>query len=135
MPARGSRRRAVTCSDDSIEGTEYWFGEPTPSRRNTPQAHLLSVYDEYVASYKGHAVIGGEEISRRLRLFGNALTGIVILEGIVVGTWKRVLTPREARVEIQLLRRVAAEDRKAILEAAERYAQFHGVQAALSWAT
>jgi hypothetical protein len=31
----------------------------------------------------------------RLRAFGNAVTGVLVLDGVVAGTWKRTLTKHE----------------------------------------
>ncbi len=114
-----------------FEGQEYWFGEPVKSTRMASPGHLLSVFDEYVSSYKGHSSIAPDEISRRLRAFGNALTGIMVLGGIVVGTWKRVLTQHEAIFKLDPFRRLATDERLAIAVAADRYAEFHGVEARL----
>jgi hypothetical protein len=115
-----------------FEGVEYWAGEPVKYSPPARRAHLLSVYDEYVSSYKGHSAIAPEEISRRLRAFGNALTGIIVLDGIVAGTWKRTLTKHEALVKIDLFRRLTGAERQAITMAAEHYSQFHGVKAVLT---
>lgn len=111
-----------------FDDSEYWFGEPAKSVRPVPRAHLLSVFDEYISSYKGHTAIAPEEISRRLRAFGNAVTGILVLDGIVLGTWKRELTKHSATFKFDAFRRLTGEQRQAMTMAAERYAQFHGVR-------
>jgi hypothetical protein len=116
-----------------FDGKEYWSGEAFPPIHSAPLAHLLSVFDEYVSSYKGHAAIAPEEISRRLRAFGNVLTGIIVVGGVVTGTWKRTLTNGNAHLKLEVFGRIAGDARKAVVEAAERYARFHGVKAVLTW--
>jgi hypothetical protein len=114
---------------ESFEGQEYWFGEPTKASRLAAPAHLLSVYDEYFSSYRGHGAIAANEISRRLQALGNALTGIIVMDGTAAGTWKRILTKDAPVFKLDPFRRLARHERQAITEAAERYARFHGMQA------
>jgi hypothetical protein len=130
---RGLKAAGGTLHRELFEGKEYWSGEPVRPRRFAARAHLLSVFDEYVSSYKGHTAIAPEIISRRLRAFGNVLTGIIVVDGMVVGTWKRQLTNDNAHLRLALFRRVAGDEREAVMQAAERYARFHGVKAALTW--
>lgn len=130
---RGLEAAGGALQRESFEGKEYWSGPPVRSKRSVNRAHLLSVFDEYLSSYKGHSAIAPEHISRQLRAFGNALTGIIVVDGTVVGTWKRTLTNDTAKMTLDVLKRVVGEEREAVVQAAERYARFHGVKAALTW--
>ena len=114
---------------ETFAGREYWFGEVTKPARGAPRAHLLSVYDEYFSSYKDHVLIGGEEISARLRAFGNALTGVIVMDGMAVGTWKRTIVKDQAHVQLEPFGKLTADARHELREAAERYARFHGLTA------
>jgi hypothetical protein len=129
----GSAREGLEASrrhlhNELFDGQEYWFGEPTRPSRLTAPAHLLSIYDEYVSSYRGHSAIAPHEISRRLQAFGNALTGIMVLQGVVVGTWKRTLAPQRVVFKLDPFRGLARAGKRAMIEAAQRYARFHGVE-------
>jgi winged helix DNA-binding protein len=90
------------------------------------------VYDEYFSSYRDHALIGGEEISARLRAFGNALTGVIVMDGMAVGTWKRTIVKDEAHVRLEPFRKLAPDARHEVRDAAERYARFHGLTAVIT---
>src|SRR5574340_312557 len=117
-----------------FDGREYWFGHADRTAHTAARAHLLSVFDEYFSAYKGTAVVAPEETSRRLRALGNALTGIIVVDGAVLGTWKRKLADDKVHLHLELFRRTADREREAITQAAERFARFHGVTAALAWA-
>ena len=49
---------------------------------------------------------------------------VIVLDGKVVGTWRRALGSRDVTVTLSPWRRLAARDRAAIDAAAERYAAF-----------
>jgi hypothetical protein len=120
---------------EMFNGKEYWSGEPVRPTRFAASAHLLSVFDEYLSSYRGHDAIAPEKFSRQLRAFGNALTGIILIAGNVVGTWKRQMTNTHAKITLELLQRISHDEREEIVLAAGRYASFHGVTASLTWTT
>jgi len=118
---------------DLLEGQEYWFADHGRMRqRASPTAHLLSVYDELLSSYKGHSAIVPAEISRRLRAFGNALTGVMLIDGIIIGTWKRALGKKSALIKLEPFSRLTSSQRRAIASAAARYGEFHQVKARVS---
>jgi hypothetical protein len=115
---------------DSFDGQEYWFAGTASGRPAASSvAHLLPVYDEYRSSYLGHDAIAPREISARLRALGNALTGIMVIDGIVVGTWKRTLTREAAVFKLDAFGRLSGTQRAALRAEAERYARFHGLKA------
>lgn len=132
---RGLETAGRALHREMLEGKEYWSGEAVRPTRFAGRAHLLSVFDEYVSSYKGHSAIAAEPISQRLRAFGNVLTGIIVVDGIIVGTWKRKLATGEAHLTLELFRGLVGDEREAAMQAAERYARFHGVKAAVTWKT
>jgi hypothetical protein len=76
-----------------LDGQVYWLPK-SPSRRHdgSPTAHLLSIYDEYISSYKDRtAILSEEHGAARLWGQGNALAYVIVLDGRIVGTWKRRL--------------------------------------------
>jgi hypothetical protein len=51
---------------------------------------------------------------------------LVVVEGRVVGSWRRTLTPHSVRVRVEFWTRVTPAERRAVREAAARYARFLG---------
>jgi hypothetical protein len=118
-------------------GRTYWSLEaqrPTPARQ--PLAHLLPIYDEYIVAYRdreavphGPGAIGAS--AARSVTFHHP----IVIAGHVAGTWRAGRNPRVPSIDATMLRPVTARERRALAEAAARYARFRGVPAALSIAT
>jgi hypothetical protein len=112
---------------ETIDGATYWSGdERAPPRRRPPVAHLLSIYDEYISSYRDRAGIREPADARRLVGKGNALAYVVILDGQVAGTWRRSIGKGAVRVQVAPFRRLTRPQRNAVETAAQRYAEFLG---------
>jgi hypothetical protein len=58
---------------------------------------------------------------------GNALTSVIVIDGRIVGTWKRTLGTRSVRVATRFFDRPSRRDERAVLAASRRYAAFHGL--------
>ncbi len=110
-----------------VDGQTYWFaGDPMPPRDPSPTAHLTSIFDEYTIGYKEWQAIGGEEYGDILRGMGNALQNVILVDGRLVGTWRRDLAAEVVRVELNVLAALTDEQRRAMADAAERYGVFLG---------
>lgn len=112
-----------------VLGTEeYWYAGPDASEDSAiSTAHLLSVYDEYVSGYRGWGMIVEDAISRQLIAMDNALNSIVIVDGQIVGTWKRTIRKRDLLVEVNILRRLDDAERRAVTSAIHEYGDFLGL--------
>ncbi|MEI2609666.1 MAG: winged helix DNA-binding domain-containing protein [Candidatus Promineifilaceae bacterium] len=95
-----------------------------PPTAAAPRAFLLSIYDEMISSYKDRSAIGEAEVGLKLLSMGNALTHIVLLEGQIVGTFRRELKTKQAVLELNLFRAVTPREDEAIVAAADQYSTF-----------
>lgn len=111
---------------------EYWFAERAAPPLASPSAHLVSVFDEYLASYKGYDGIASEAFSARLVTAGNGLLSVILVDGQILGTWRRTFTKEAARIQLAPFGRLTAVQKQAIAVAAEKYAAFHGVRAEIA---
>jgi hypothetical protein len=110
-----------------IDGKTYWSGgSAPPPRRRATTAHLLSIYDEYVSSYRDRSAICEPAHGRRLVGLGNALAYIVIVDGKVIGTWRRTIDARTVHVRVTPFRPLSAAERRAVAAAAARFTRFVG---------
>jgi hypothetical protein len=108
-----------------VDGRAYWIPKSRPPHNDgSPTAHLLSIYDEYISSYKDRGAIVSEEHGARLVGLGNALTAVIVVDGQIVGTWKRRLRKDSVLIEIHPFRRMTRGEKMAVAEAAQRYGAF-----------
>lgn len=117
-----------------IDGVSYWSA-PTASRPalEQPVAHLLSIYDEYISSYKDRGAIISAANGPKLVAMGNALTGIAMIDGCIVGTWKRTQQKDNVSVAVALLRKLTKAEKLALAHTAEQYAKFNGTSLKLAF--
>lgn len=116
--------------NETIDEKTYWFF-PTQKviRQPSPTAYLLSIYDEYTIAYKDRSALGGERYVEQFISMGNALTAVIILDGLIVGTWKRSLKKNSVEIKLSLLKKITQAEYKAIEQAAELYRIFLGMDA------
>jgi len=115
-----------------VDGRAYWISKSWPPPNDgSPTAHLLSIYDEYISGYKDRSAIVSEKDGARLVGLGNALTAVIVIDGQIVGTWKRTLRKDSVVIDIHPFRRLTRVEKGAVAEAAQRYGAFHELPASL----
>ncbi len=117
---------------DTIEGKEYWFPPDIKiSNPKSPTAWLLSIYDEYIIAYKDRSALGGEKYFEKFISMGNALTGTFIIDGLIVGTWKRIIKKETVEITVSPLRQLRKDEKEAVKAEAEKLGRFLGMESRL----
>ena len=103
----------------------YWVapGTDRAAGRRAPSAHLLANFDEYTVGYTDRGLLMDAADARHLEprpelLFNN----VVLVDGRVAGTWKRVQRKAAVSVTVRLFRPVDTRQQTAITGAAQQYA-------------
>ncbi len=111
---------------ESINGQIYWFSESTPLAHDVvPTAYLLPNFDEYAVSYKDRsAMLERAHTHKRVITTSDILSSVIILNGQVVGIWKRTLTKNAVFVNLSPFAPLNTAERQAIEVAVEHYAAF-----------
>ena len=110
-----------------MDGRTYWSDRSVrPARRGPPRAHLLSIYDEYISSYRDRSAICEPAHAKRLGAMGGALGYVVVLDGRIAGTWSRTFEKQTVHVRVSPFRRLTRVERGAVAAAAERFTRFVG---------
>lgn len=114
---------------EKIDGQIFWFPEATPPARETnPVAYLLPNYDEYFIGFKDRSAIS--KAARESGIKGDDpafLAHIIILDGQVIGGWRRTLKKDLVMVEISLITQLRRNEEKAVARAAEQLGEFLGL--------
>jgi hypothetical protein len=109
-----------------IDGKTYWFDESrSPGKANSPSAHLLPNYDEYFIGLKDRSAIG--KLVSPLHPEENAVAlnaYIVILDGQIVGGWRRTVKKNAVLLEFRLITNLTTAQQDAVDQAANRYGEF-----------
>jgi hypothetical protein len=112
-----------------VDGQVCWFapGE-MGAEQASPAVHLLSIYDEYISGYKDRSAMVAPDVGKRLMAMGAALGYIVVVDGQVVGTWRRTLKRQAVMIELNLMQPLATAEMLAVEAAAVRYGEFLGLK-------
>lgn len=116
--------------EETIDGQTYWWADGTPCAPAPPPAlRLLPPFDEYLVSYNDR----GASLDPRINgvwARGDALSSpIIVIDGRVVGAWKRTFKPGAVAIEATLARTLDDAERVAFDAAARRYGEFVGLPA------
>ena len=103
-------------------------GRRAGKQRRGPVAHLLSIYDEYLSSYRDRSALCQPAYGKRLVGQGSALAYVFLIDGWVAGTWRRELGRRAVNLQLTPFRRLAAAEARAVRAAAARFVRFQGAE-------
>jgi hypothetical protein len=116
---------------ETVDSKTYWSatGQAT-SKFKTPLVHLLPNYDEYLIAYKDYSpMLDAKLLSRAGDAF---MAHIIVLNGQVVGGWRRTVKKNEIVITTNLLVRLDKAEQSALQMAAERYSRFMRLPTTLS---
>jgi len=109
------------------DGQTYWFSAATPPANvPTPTAYLLPNYDEYTVGYSDRSAIFDAADTKNV-----VLGYVIVINGRVVGTWKRTLK-QPVVVETHAFTPLTEAEGRAVAVAAQQYAAFLGLPVVLA---
>ena len=115
---------------------EYHLAADRPaSAAPASRARLLPGFDELMLGYRDRSPSLAPRHANRICPGANGMfLATLVLDGRVVGTWRRAARGKSVTIEASPFRKLAAADRREFAEPAERYAEYLGVSVALTWA-
>jgi hypothetical protein len=117
-----------TLVSDVIDGETYWHTGEAPAVAPSPTAHLLPPFDEYLVAYRDRSGAIDPKHAKRVNAGGGILGPCVVLDGRVIGTWRRALARHTVAIEIELFGTLTRTEERAMAEAAQRYGAFLGLE-------
>lgn len=128
---RGIEMAGSAFECEVIDDRAYWADRsvrPRPWR--TPKVFLLPNYDELFIGHRDRSAFGKRLGSAGLVTGGSALIAhIIVVDGQVVGGWKRTLTNDSVNIELRMLTRLPPAERRGLDAAIRRHGKFLGLPA------
>jgi hypothetical protein len=118
----------------AIDGQEYYFAPDLPDTPSDPHAvALLPPFDEFLVAYRDRSASLDPTHSSLVVPGGNGIFNpIVVIDGRVMGTWKRVFKRDTVVMTFSPFASFDAAHIPTIEAAAERYARFVGKTASVA---
>jgi hypothetical protein len=129
----GLAATGAALTSEEISGRTYWFAPAAaPAPPPAPVAYLLPNYDEYIVAYADRSAVH-DATAHALDARGNVLfSHTIVVDGRVVGTWKRALKRAAVVLDTTLLAPLSPAATTAVAAAAARYGAFLGLPVELA---
>lgn len=130
---RGIQLAGADVESGVVEGKRYWLGEAEAAAG--PLAHLLPNFDELSVGYRDRSALldprflfDGARFSwfRESAPESAVLSNILVIGGLVRGSWRRIRAGAGSRLELRLLAPLASDEQAAVETAVDRYSKFLG---------
>jgi hypothetical protein len=118
-----------------VVGDQEYFFDPHMPAVPVPAGHvaLLPPFDEYLVAYRDRSAALDPAHNALVVPGGNGIFNpIVVVDGRVVGTWKRAIKRRAVELTWQPFEAVSSVPEQELRAAAERYGVFVGLPTALA---
>jgi hypothetical protein len=106
---------------ESIGGRQFYMTE-SPVSAKLPKVILLPSYDEYTVAYKDRSDI--LEAAHAARAKNGIFNPVVLVDGVIAGTWQRKLKQGGAEVSVFMFTQPSATVSKALAKAIKQYSNF-----------
>ncbi len=114
---------------ETWDGSTLWSGARPPARRSRRDgAVLLPPWDEYIVGYRHREAAVGHLSNHATERLKTMATSLVVIDGHVRGPWKITARTNAARLVQEYWTAVTAAEKRAVREAALRYARFFGIK-------
>ncbi|MCE9576131.1 MAG: winged helix DNA-binding domain-containing protein [Deltaproteobacteria bacterium] len=123
---------ATTLVADTIDDTPTWRAARTAPAIASPSAYLIPAFDEYLIAYRDRDAILDPAFARRVNAGGGMLDPCVVVDGRVIGVWRRELARASVAVSISLFEDAPPRVARALTAAAARYGAYLGREVELA---
>ena len=112
-----------------VDDQTYWFSPSTlstpPAKELAQTAYLLPNFDEYTVGYTDRSAVFDMSLAHKLDPRSNSLLSyIMVLNGQVVGTWKRAIKKDAVIITPNPFTPLNLDETRAFIEVANRYGTF-----------
>ena len=131
---RGLDMVASHLTRETLGDQTYWFApSPPPPSLSSPSVLLLPNYDEYSVGYTNRsAILDPAHLDQMDARNNNVMSNIVVLDGRVVGFWKRDLRKNAVTITPRFFTPLDAAGMRALAAAAQRFGAFLGASVSVA---
>ena len=115
-----------------LDGRTFWH-TGAKARSSRASAYLLPAFDEYLVGYTDRSAVSDIKHLGSINVGNGILNPIAVLDGQVVGTWRRTLEKKHVAVAIKLFQSLSVADRGRLTEATNRYGKFLRLEPKISF--
>ncbi len=109
----------------TADDTTYWSKAPkSTTQKSRTSTFLLPGFDEFLLAYKDRRASLAAPNYNRLTPAGGLLPGTVVIDGKVVGTWKRTFKKGTVVMAFSPFAPISSVDQADIFRAAENFAKY-----------
>ncbi|HYR29531.1 MAG TPA: crosslink repair DNA glycosylase YcaQ family protein, partial [Thermoanaerobaculia bacterium] len=101
-------------------------GAPEIPAARTRRVHLLPAFDEYTVAYRDRSAVVDAAFAKKVNAGGGMINAIVVIDGLVAGTWKRTFHGPSVDVKVTAFRALTERERRGVDSAIARYTRFLG---------
>lgn len=112
-------------TQEVVEGQTYWLAERAPAVQDlVPSAVLLPNYYEYLVGYADRSAVYDGQYTDKLDARGSILTHVIVIDGRVAGTWKRIFQKGSVVIAAHPFAPLTPAEADALASAAGRFGEF-----------
>ena len=109
----------------SVDGQDFWYSDGIKEKwSRSYKVHLLPAFDEYLVSYKDRSAALAPVRVNHVYTTNGIFNSVVIANGKVAGTWKRILEKDRVVIETNTFDPLSKSRKQAIAREARRYGKF-----------
>lgn len=107
-----------------IEGAFYWYAQLDGVRKNAQDIHILPAYDEFIISYADRSASLDATFGKHAISNNGIFKATIIVDGQVIGTWKRTLKPKQVLVSMDFFNKPTEATIEKVRAQFDPYAHF-----------
>jgi len=130
LPPAIAKKALESASPHLAQDKTYWFSPAERHPRSSANVHLLPPFDELTVGYRDRSAVLDTAFARSVNAGGGMLQAVVMVNGMVSGTWKRELARERVRIRAAMFRPLKRNEKRNLEAACERYARFVGATSA-----
>lgn len=110
---------------DVVKGQTYWMSSLKSSNKlKLPKINLLPGFDDYLLSYRDRSASITPKMAKLLRSTNGMFHPTILLNGQVIGTWKRYLNKDQVSVETKLFNKLTNNENEFLNSELQSYGEF-----------